>query len=269
MRWSFVALMTVAAWGTASAASAQGLVMRLPADGTWVRYEGTFTQTEIRPDSALGKLEIPPWREQVTVKSVGTAMAEYRGETVPCRWIEIKVERGREADGKINVGLTGLELYKVLVPEAAVLADPVVEPGVPIGYLPIIKGARQLGKGEPKPLVEPALKLYPLALLFAYCRDFKVEEQNVDPMVGLGAVSTNRLVGTSTIERDASQTKLDVQVWTGADVPFGVAAWTAKITRSIKDAQQPRDAFKPLTEVVVDLKARETGADAQSEVQFE
>jgi hypothetical protein len=157
----------------------------------------------------------------------------------------------------------------VLVPEPAILADPVVEPGVPIGYLPIVKGARQIGQGEPKPLAEPALKLYPLALLFAYCRDFKVEEQNVDPMVGLGAVSTNKLVGTSISERDSSQTKLETQVWVGEDVPFGVAAWSAKITRSIKDAQQPRDAFKPLTEVVVELKARETGADAQSEVAFE
>ena len=36
-------------------------------------------------------------REQVTLKSVGTETAEYRGENVPCRWIEIKVERGREA----------------------------------------------------------------------------------------------------------------------------------------------------------------------------
>lgn len=267
MRGSLLAVLTV--FAGASSADAQGLILRLPADGTWVRYEGTYSQTEIRPDSALGKLEIPPWREQVTLKSVGTAMADYRGESVPCRWLEIKVERGRETEGKIDVGKTGLEIYKVLVPEAAVLADPVVEPGVPIGYLPIVKGARKIGDGEPKPLAEPALKLYPLALLFAYCRDFKVEEQNVDPMVGLGAVSTNKLAGTSTIERDSSQTKLETQIWIGETVPFGVAAWTAKITRSIKDAKEPRDAFKPLTEVIVDIKARETGADAQSELPFE
>lgn len=269
MRWPSVVLFAWIACGAVMTAEAQGLVLRLPADGTWVRYEGTFTQTEVRPNSALGKLEIPAWREQVTLKSVGATMAEFRGETVPCRWLEIKVERGRESEGKIDVGLTGMELYKVLVPEPAVMEDPVIEPGVPVGYLPIIKGARQIGQGELKPLAEPALKLYPLALLFAYCRDLRVEEQNVDPMIGLGAVSARKMVGTTTIERTTSRTQLDAQIWVSSDVPFGVAAWTAKITRSIKDAQQSREDFRAITEVVVDLKARESGTDAQSEVPFE
>jgi len=52
----------------------------------------------------------------VTIKSVGSEMAQYRDEEVPCRWIEIKIERGRVRDGKIDTGLTGLEIYKVLIP---------------------------------------------------------------------------------------------------------------------------------------------------------
>lgn len=249
-------------------AEAQGVILRLPPDGTWVRYEGTYTQTEIRPDSALGKLEIPPWLEHVTVKSVGSVTAEYEGAMVPCRWIEIKIERGREAEGKIAVGKTGLEMFKVLVPEAAITENPVVDEGVPVGFLPIIKGVRSVGAEDPKPLVEPALKLYPLALLFSYCRDMKVEQQGQDPGTGLGAISADLLTGTTTLERPSSRTVMEVKVWTSADIPFGVAAWSAKIVRSIKDAQQPRDAFQPLTQVDVELKMREKGDNAQSEVNF-
>ncbi len=260
--WTMLALL-------GGSAPAQGVILKLPPDGTWVRYEGTYTQTEIRPDSALGKLEIPPWTEHVTLKSVGTAMADFRGESVPCRWIEIKIERGREVDGKIAVGKTGLEIYKVLVPEQAVLDDPVVEKGIPVGFLPIVKGARVLGEADVKPLAEPALKLYPLALLFSFCRDMQVEQENVDPGTGLGAVSATQLSGTSTLERPGSRTKMTVKVWTSPEVPFGVAAWKAEIERSIKDAQQPREEFQPLTRVEVDMKARGTGNDAQSEVEFQ
>jgi hypothetical protein len=262
-QWGWLACLTVLA---ATEASAQGLVLRLPADGTWVRYEGTYTQSEIRPDSATGKLEIPAWREQVTIKSVGTETAEFRGEMVPCRWIEVKVERGREAEGKIDVGVTGLELYKVLVPEAAVTAVPASQDGIPNSFLPIVKGVRKFGQSDPQPISEPALRLYPLAILFGYCRDLQKEEKGVDPGIGLGAVSADMLTGSSVLERKSSRTQLDMKIWSSADVPFGVAAWTAKITRQIKDAQEPRENFRSITEVVVELKAQRTGADATSEL---
>lgn len=252
----------------AAVASAQGLVLRLPADGTWVRFEGTYTQTEIRPTSTTGKLEIPGWAEHVTLKSVGTEMADYRGETVPCRWVEIKIERGREADGKIDVGVTGLEIYKVLIPETAVLAEPKSADGVPASFTPIVKGYRQLGKAAPTPIQATALKLYPLAMLLGYCRDFQVEEQDVDPGISLPDVKANVLSGTATQERPNSQTVVESKVWASEAVPFGVAAWTSKVTRSIKDAQEPRDAFQPRTETVGELKARATGTDAQSELQI-
>jgi len=250
----------------ASSASAQGLVLRLPADGTWVRYEGTYTQTEIRPNTATGKLEIPPWREQVTVKSVGTETAEFRGEMVPCRWIEVKVERGREAEGKIDVGKTGLEIYKVLVPESAVTDAPVSPEGIPNTFLPIVKGVRKLGESDPQPISEPAFRLYPLAVLFGYCRDLTTEEKGVDPGIGLGAVSADVLTGSTALERDTSRTQLDTKIWASKDVPFGVAAWTIKIVRQIKDEQEPREEFKTTTEVQVELKAQQTGADATSEL---
>jgi hypothetical protein len=218
-------LLLVSAWmGWDRAAIAQGLVLRLPEDGTWVRYEGTFTQTEIRPNTATGKLEIPPWSEHVTIKSVGGEDAEYQGKMTKCRWIEIKIERGREADGKIDTGSTGLELYKVLVPETLISAEPRSEDGVPASFTPIVKGFRQIGKSEPRKLEVGALKLYPLAVVLGYCRDFMVGEQGVDPEVGLPDVKADVLSGTTTIERPNSKTELATKVWTSGQVPFGVAA---------------------------------------------
>ena len=243
-------------------AFSQGVVCQLPPDGTWVRFEGTYTQTEIRPDSAEGKLDIAPWIEKVWIKSVGTEMAEYKGELTACRWIEIKIDRGREKDGNIDTGLTGSEIYKVLIPESVVISDNVDKNGVPVSFLPLVKGFRKVGKADPKPLTEPALQLYPLGILVGYYRELKVVEEDVDPEVGIEAVKkATQLQGSVSIERSSSRTVQESTLWKSADMPFGVARWSAKITREVKDAQEPRDNFKPVSEVTIDMKAKKTGTE--------
>ena len=244
----------------------QGVVTQLPADGTWVRFEWTYSQVEIRPETAAGKVEIDPWIEHVTIKSVGAEAAEYRGETVPCRWIEIKIERGRERDGKVDTGLTGLEIYKVLIPETAVIATHVDLDGVPVSFLPLVKGFRKVGKADPKPLTEPALQLYPLGILVGYYRELKVVGKDVDAEVGLGAIKSTQLQGEIKIERPNSRTVQESTVWKSKDVAFGVARWSAKMIRERKDDQSPRSDFKPVTEVTIEMKAKETGQDAKSEL---
>lgn len=241
-------------------ASAQGVVCQLPEDGTWVRFEGTYAQSEIRPDAPDGKLDITPWIEHVWIKSVGAESAEYRGETTPCRWIEIKIERGREIDGKIDTGLTGTTIYKVLIPDSAVITDNVDSDGVPVSYLPLVKGYRKVGKADPKEITEPALQLYPLGILVGYYRELRQVEESVDPEVGLADVkTTSQWQGQITTERPSSRTIMESTIWKSPDVPFGVARWSAKITREVKDPQEPRDDFKPSSEVTIEMKAREAG----------
>ncbi len=247
-------------------AYSQGVVSQLPPDGTWVRFEGTYTQTEIRRDSTEGKLDIAPWIEKVWIKSVGTEMAEYKGELTACRWIEIKIDRGREKDGNIDTGLTGSVIYKVLIPESAVVSDNVDQAGVPVSFLPLVKGFRKVGKADPKPLTEPALQLYPLGMLVGYYRELKVVEKEVDPEVGLESVKqATQLQGRTTIERASSRTVQESTVWKSADMPFGIARWSAKITRQVKDAQDPREKFDEdghsVSEVTIEMKAKETGTE--------
>lgn len=252
-------------------AQAQGIVCQLPEDEIWVKFEGTYAQSEVRPESAAGKLEINPWIEHVWIKSVGSQMAEYRGEMTACRWVEIKMERGREKDGKIDTGLTGTVIYKVLVPESAVITDNVDSEGVPVSFLPIVKGYRKVGKAEPKEITEPALQLYPLGILIGYYRELQKIEDEVDPEIGIESVkSASQWQGKVTTERASSRTVMESTVWKTPEVPFGVARWTATITREIKDALEPRDAFKPSSEVVIEMKARESGKggpNAASELQ--
>ena len=244
----------------------QGVVCQLPADGTWVRFEGSYSQVELRPETTAGKLEIEPWIEHVTIKSVGKEVAEYREQKVPCRWIEIRIERGRERDGKVDTGLTGLEIYKVLIPESAVIADNVDDEEVPVSFLPLVKGYRKVGKADPKLLTEPALQLYPLGILVGYYRELTVVAEGVDADVGIGAIKANQLQGDIKIERPDSRTVQESTIWKSSDVPFGVARWSAKLTRERKDAQSNRDEFKRVSEVTIEMKAKETGKDARSDL---
>ena len=253
----------------ASVASGQGAICQLPEDGTWVRFEGTYAQVEIRPETAAGKVEVEPWKEHVTIKSVGTEMAEYREKETECRWVEIKIERGRVRDGKIDTGLTGLEIYKVLIPETAVIKDNVDEEGVPVSFLPIVKGFRKVGKANPKPLVEPALQLYPLGILIGYYRELKVIAEDVDPEVGIGAIKASQWKGEITLERRNGRTIQESTIWKSPEIPFGVARWTSKMVRETKDDQVPRENFKPVSEVTIEMVAQEIGGDAKSELSDE
>lgn len=255
---SFVCLLQICLIG--QSAFAQGVVCQLPEDGTWVKFEGTYAQSELDADNTAGKLDINPWIEHVWIKSVGSEMAEYRGAMTACRWVEIKMERGREKDGKIDTGLTGTVIYKVLIPETAVIADNVDKEGVPVSFLPLIKGYRKVGKADPKEITEPALQLYPLGILVGYYRELKKVEDSVDPEVGLeDAKTASQWQGQVTTERSNSRTVIESTIWKSPSVPFGVARWSAKITREVKDDKEPRDAFKPTSEVAIEMKARETG----------
>ncbi len=249
-----------------SVAFGQGVVCQLPADGTWVRFEGTYSQVEIRPETAAGKIEIEPWSEHVTIKSVGSEVADYHDESVACRWIEIKIERGRVKDGKIDTGLTGLEIYKVLIPETTVIADNVDASGVPVSFLPLVKGYRKVGKANPKQLTEPALQLYPLGILVGYFRELSVVAEDIDAEVGVGALKSKQLKGEITIERPNSRTVQDSTIWKSDEIAFGVARWSAKLTRQTKDARASRDDFKTVSEVKIEMLAQETGTDAKSEL---
>ena len=91
-RGAAVMLMTLAWLGTAITAQAQGLIWNLPADGTEVRYQGTFKQTDSRPG---GQEAVMSWESELLIRSVGTQQVTYEGKEVPGRWLELESRTGK------------------------------------------------------------------------------------------------------------------------------------------------------------------------------
>jgi len=256
--------------GATSSLCAQGLIWNLPEDGTWIRYEGTYKQVEIRPDSAEGNLNIE-WIRHLTLKSVGRETAEYEGKEVPCRWIEIKVQTGKPSETGIDSGRIGERvnprIYKVLIPEAAVTGKLRDEQNIPVAFLPIVRGYKKIGDNDPEEIRTKVLHVYPSICLIRHFEELKPDPNGPeDPDVGIGPVTATKYTGKFTLESPTVRSVHETQLWVSKQVPFGLARWTVKIHQERKATNEPRSAFRPAVEVEVSMKAQETGTNAKSEL---
>jgi len=245
---------------------AQGLIWSLPEDGTWVRFEGTYEQTEINPDAAAGNLAIQ-WIRHVTIKSVGKEEAEFDGATVPCRWIEIKVVTGTASEQGINPGPVGTRILKALVPESRVTGKVEYGDGILVSYLPIVKGLQKTGDGPVQPMESNVLNIYPLLSPMMHYRTLESADADEEVDTPLGKVPARKFTGQLTIESPTIRAESTAEFWASNEVPFGLAKWSVKQTRSRKDRAETRDQFKPKSELTAEMSAHAKGNDAQSEIQ--
>ena len=256
---------------------AQGLIWSLPEEeGTWVRYEGEYKQTEFRPGVATGD-QVFNWRRNVTIKSLVTPeehkTAMYRGKQVTCRWIEIKVETGKPGEQGLDTGPGGARLYKVLIPESRVFGTLVQNrsvdaDGIPVSFLPIIRGYRKLGNRKEEVIKTKVLQIYPAISLLKHYKVLRPETgEPEDPALeALGAVNAIKWIGAETLQSRVSQSEHSSEIWLSREVPFGLARWSVKVTRSRKRETDPRDDFSKRTETIVEMKAVAVGTDAKSEL---
>ena len=257
--------------------SAQGLIWSLPEqEGTWVRYEGEYKQVEFRPGVATGDQTFN-WRRNVTIKSLVTPDAHktamYRGKQVTCRWIEIKVETGKPGEQGLDTGPGGARLYKVLIPEARIFGtlinnNSVDADGIPVSFLPIIRGYRKLGNRKEEQIKTKVLQIYPAISLLKHYKAFRPETgQPEDPeLAALGAVNAIKWLGGEALQSRVSRSEHSSTIWLSREVPFGLARWNVKITRSRKRETDPREKFEKRTETTVEMKAVAVGTDAKSEL---
>ena len=260
-------LAVLACLSLSQSVQAQGLIWNLPEDGSLVHYEGTYRQVEAQPGSSEGNLEME-WIRHLTIKSVGKEDAEYRGKTVPCRWIEMKLQTGRVKDGLIATGTVGERIYKVLVPESAIIGQTRDNEGLPVSYLPIVRGYRKTNDKDatPKEINSKVLQIYPIISLVRHYRDMTRSEIPEIVQVGQEDVQCTKLTGSFEQESLTDRVLHESSIYLSDSVPFGLAKWTVKVTQEAKVEVEQRTEFKFVSEITVDMTARRIEGNARSEL---
>jgi hypothetical protein len=252
-----------AAFCCAKPVSGQGLIYRLPEDGVAVEYEGTLTQGKSVDDE-----EPLSWTCELTIKSVGREDAEYMGQMQPCRWIEIKTVTGKAGEAGIDPGPVGSRLYKLLVPESKVLAEPADSTGVANDMLPIVRGFRRLGEEGIENIRTPAIRYYPTISLLTSYPEPEVIATNAVPELILQdrQYSSVHSRGKVVMESQKVRSTNEGEYWVSQDVPFGLARWVVTVTTEEKDLAAPRSEFRTATVKKVDMKLKRIRQNAESEL---
>ena len=270
--WSLLAVSLCL--GGAGRASAQGLIWSIPdEEGRWVRYEGTYSQVMKRPDDPAGDLKLS-WSRHLTIKALNTEDGDVDGETVPCRWLEIKMITGPVKEGIIDAGPGGIRLYKILVPVEAISKVKITDKNEVIDadrviatYVKIAKGYRKIGNESPAAIETGVFQVYPALTIAQHYRELQVlgqEEVNVRD----ATVSADHLRGQMVTEDEFTRSTNTADIWKSQDAaaPFGVAKWQVALLVERKDSTESRDGFEALSEVTEEMNTAEIGEAAESEL---
>lgn len=277
--------------GVAGDCPAQGFIWQLPEDGKQIRFEGTYRLQNYSQEQGEMPEEIT-WDRVVTIKSVGKENAEFEGQQVPCRWLEIKVVTGKKTALGLNPGPAGTRLYKILVPEGRVFGQlsegkPIDDQEILISYIPIVKGwcrsggtvTRDDGQVEDlsttRKLQIGVFQAYPLVSLLMHYRDMNTDMNNEAISVKFGEtpqeVTTYQLQGKATFESETNRISNIATLWRN-DKPeesaFGLVKWRVEETRYAKDNSQPRTVFDTnmVSKAVEELTAVAIEENAEAEL---
>lgn len=247
----------------AAETQAQGLLWNLPPDGSWVRFEGTYSFSDRRPGSVAGDVE--PWTRSLWIGVIGTEMAEYQNQMVPCRWIEIHVNTGRPSEAGLDPGPLGLRKYKVLVPESGVPGKLISDEKIPVSMIPIVKGYRQFGDGPVEQITTNVLQVYPVICLLQHYRQWQPEtDQPAELAIRLGTVQAIKYTAKRTMESPRRRSTTTAEIWRSDQVPFGLARWNVTVLLEEKDSVQPRSQFAPVSQLAEQMEAHESGTTLQN-----
>jgi hypothetical protein len=256
----------------ANEAAAQNLIVSLPEqDGAWIRLEGSHVERKARPKATGGEgdLEVA-WRSDLTIKSVGKEDAQFGGQSVPCRWVEFKLDfkptKATATEGATPPVPLGNRVYKVLIPESSVTGRNVDEGGLPVTFLPIIKGFRKIGDRPAEQVRETALIVYPMISLLTHYPNLAAESAPAPVDVTLGSFESQVWKGSRTLANSTVRSVNEGTIWTTANVPFGVVKVAVRVQRFEKDATAGDDTFKLSSEITSELAAVESGTDATSDL---
>lgn len=252
--------------GNLAPVSAQVLIWNIPeTDGSWIRFEGNYRQTQARPNVATGDALLE-WRQELTISSVGSQDGEYQGRTVPCRWVEFKsVTKPAGVDQPPGPG--GVILYKVLVPVEAVIGKPVDGESVPVTFLPVLEGLRKVGDRPVEKVQAGALAVYPHISQLTYYPDLAPVTNQAEEITVAGESFPARVnKGKRELQDSRSRSVNSATLWLAPKLPFGIAKFTVNVERDQKLPTAPMDDFRRVTVIDVEMTAVEVGQNARSEI---
>jgi hypothetical protein len=188
------------------------------------------------------------------------------GKKVPSRWVEFKsLTKPNGLDKPPGPGDTFV--YKVLIPEERVIGESVDRQGIPVTFLPIIKGWRKVGQRDPEAVAEKALAIYPTISLVTYYPDLKAEGDEKEELQIAGAAVAARLYKGSRVIQKTTQRSTNVaSLWRSDTIPFGLARFQVALTLENKDLTASADEFKQSSLIEVEMSVVATGKDARSEL---
>jgi len=260
----FGGLLTAVAALLPQTVQAQGLIWQVPEAGTWVRYTGDYRQVTAQPLSAEGDLTLQ-WQRVVELRCLSKVEAEYRGESVPCVWIELESSTGLQVDGQLDAGPGATRIYKLLIPESAIVGKAFFDLEIPQAYLPIVEGYRKIGAGEAEPMAAEAFQSYPVFSQVLINEQATLSGQESAQAI-TGTYEADLIENTVAIENSSERTTNETRLWISEEVPFGPVKWTVRVTRESKTLVDTRDLFKQVTEINIQMQAAQTGTDAVSKL---
>lgn len=268
IRLLLAAIAAAGLWGQAAPVSAQVLIWNLPEeDGTWIDFTGTYRVVQARPNNSAGDLQLE-WRSDLRISSVGKEDAEFMGKSVPCRWVEFKSVT-KPNDLEKSAGPGGVCLYKVLIPESAITGKTVDDVGLPITYLPVVKGFRKVGDREVEEVKEKVLGVYPLIAPVVAYPDLKPaspDQEDLDLGEKLGPVSARVFDGTATTVSEYRRSTNTGRLWRSDKLPFGLSKFRVNLLREERGVAAPPGEFVKSAVIEVELTAVDKGTGMKSEL---
>ncbi|QDT38703.1 hypothetical protein [Stratiformator vulcanicus] len=262
-RGAFFAI--VAGCYAASPAAAQGLIWYPPKeDGAEFRYEGTFEQTNFEPNSVEDTFT---WDRRLTIRTFGPVDADFDGKTQPCWWLEFKLETGKISETGIDTGPAGPVLSKVLVPESAIRDQPVDELGLPVSFLPIVRGYIRVGNGPVQELEAKAFQVFPRLATLRHYRPTELtkgSESTIDTPAG--SFTATEYEADSNVESRDFQVKNQATLFVSPEAGVGPVRWSSRTERSRKESTQPRATFELKSRTSETMELRNIGTALQSEL---
>lgn len=265
-----VGLTLLALLGWVNTINAQGLLWKLPeSEKTWCRYEGTYKQVVRRPDSTEGDLSLE-WVRHLTIKSLGSEDADYKGQVRPCRWIEIKVVTGHVNEGVVDAGPGGNRIYKLLVPadeiRGSVTETLTKDREMFVSFIPVAKGYRKIGDESAIPIEGNVFDLYPMVSYLRHFRDFESTGDQESVQTPVQEFPAQLWKASLVSETPSLRTTTSADMYRSDETPFGVVKWTAKVSTETKQTTSPRTSFTPSMEIEEIMALAEVGEDAETEL---